>query len=426
MFELKTSLQGHTLSSDNLTIRLSHDPAELATLADEWRALLNESRVKSLFLSPEWTQLVWGHFGTPSNLWLLTARDGDGRLVGLAPMMIHKYRPFAGIQWRQLGFVAQALPTSHLDFIALPGAEADVVQGFFNLIHAEKHRWDTLNIANLPTNSPAWAVLEAQPGVVWEDAHSEEMACITFPENWDDFYTTAISSRRRKQQRKYHNLLDEAYPNRWSWEVVTDPAQLNTVMDDLIRLHQAKWKALGEEGAFGNPKGEAFHRKAAAALLEKGMLRLHRLIIDGKTVVANYGFRYGNRQFDFASGWDVAYADYSPGEILNGLMLRQAHDEGVREYDLMSGAQEYKLRWGAEIAPSRTAQWVASPRAQRERALILQAKNVWRQVKTALPSDFRRRLVRLVRPNGLNGFAIGVATMGHEAFGTVAHFIGAL
>jgi len=76
-----------------------------------------------------------------------------------------------------------------------------VVQGFFNLIHAEKHRWDTLNIANLPTNSPAWAVLEAQPGVVWEDAHSEEMACITFPENWDDFYTTAISSRRRKQQR---------------------------------------------------------------------------------------------------------------------------------------------------------------------------------------------------------------------------------
>lgn len=425
MFELKASLQDQTLTLDDLIISLSHDPADLVHLADEWRALQAASAMKSLFVSPEWTQLVWGHFGTPGNLWLLTARDGDGRLVGLAPLMIHKYRPFAGVQWRQLGFVAQTLATSHIDFIALPGADANVARGFLARIQAEKHRWDTLHLANLSADSETWTLFHEDPSISLDETEPEEMACIAFKGNWDDYYN-AISSGKRKEQRKFHRQIDEAFPNRWGWEAITDPAALGPAMEDMIRLHQAKWEAAGELGAFGKPEVAAFHRNAAATLLQQGILRLYRLSIDGKTAAVLYGYRYMGRHYDFVSGWEITFADWSPGEILTGLVLRQAVEEGCTHYDFMMGAQPYKLRWGAETAPSQTVQWVASARARRERSLILKAREAWQKVKAALPEDFRRRVVRVMRPNGLNSFAVGVATLGNEALGAVTHITSVL
>ena len=57
------------------------------TLRPEWLRLLGELSFQSVFLTPQWQETWWRHFGAGRQLSILTVRSDDGRLQGLAPLM---------------------------------------------------------------------------------------------------------------------------------------------------------------------------------------------------------------------------------------------------------------------------------------------------------------------------------------------------
>ena len=60
-----------------------------------------------------------------------------------------------------------------------------------------------------------------------------------------------------------------------------DADTLPSMLDDLFRLHEARWRSRGEPGVLADPAVRAFHRDAAPALAAEGMLRLYRMRIGG-------------------------------------------------------------------------------------------------------------------------------------------------
>ncbi len=59
---------------------------ELLPLRDEWNSLLNQSVHRSIFLTFEWLTTAWQHFHRhDSELFVLTLRDDDQRLIGIGP-----------------------------------------------------------------------------------------------------------------------------------------------------------------------------------------------------------------------------------------------------------------------------------------------------------------------------------------------------
>lgn len=376
-----------------ITVTLTHDNDALAALREAWETLGEQCPTQSIYMTWDWVTTWWKFYGQGAELWLLQARAEDGRLIGLAPLMLVVHRPASLLRWRQLQFIGASSPFDHLDFLIEPGAGPDVLPLFLERLRAEQDRWDVLLLSALPEYSPTLSLLRTY-SIPWEAGEAECCPAIALPADWETYHS-ALSKRKRKNIRHTHNVLDGAFPGRWGWERVEDPAELEPTMSTMIRLHQAKWAALGKPGGFADATTVAFHQAISRRLLEQGRLWLYRLCIDGRVAAIEYAYAYRDRVYAFASGVDFSLADYSPGQVLMEVMIREAIRAGMRHYDFLRGDEAYKFFWEAQCCYDHCLCWYASPAAQQQRRLLALGRSVWHRGKHLLPSDLRRRLRRL-------------------------------
>jgi CelD/BcsL family acetyltransferase involved in cellulose biosynthesis len=178
--------------------------------------------------------------------------------------------------------------------------------------------------------------------------------------------------RRRAYRDGLTALVDEA-----------TPATFSAMFDTLVRLHRRRWASRGHAGVLTNDL-EAFHRDAAPALLQRGLLRMYILHFEGDPAAAFYGFAAKGRTAYYLGGFDPTYERYSPGTMLIAHAVERAvtvdHDH---TFDFLRGREAYKLGWGAteqplyrwigSLAPSRPARLGAGFRRTAYEVLTQQA-----------------------------------------------------
>ena len=131
------------------------------------------------------------------------------------------------------------------------------------------------------------------------------------------------------------------------------------------RLLRACTTSAGSERGGSSSGGDArrarFHRRFAAAALERGWLRLWIAEADGEPAAAWYGWRIGERYCYSLSGLDAplraARAGHGPARPHD----RAGRGGGRRVYDLMWGDEGYKRRF--ETGRRQAATWVLAARA---------------------------------------------------------------
>src|SRR6185437_5964034 len=97
--------------------------------------------------------------------------------------------------------------------------------------------------------------------------------------------------------------------------------------------------------AFDTPVLVAFHHEVTRLALERGWLRLYVLRLNGRPAAGLYGFLYRSTFYFYQSGFDAAYHKQSVGLIAMGLGIKNAIEEGAKEYDLLHGSEDYKSHW---------------------------------------------------------------------------------
>lgn len=363
-----------------MDVTLVHDDATLYGLKDEWNALQTASDSDSFFASWEWLR-TWREMFNTGELWLLLARDNK-RLIGVAPLVLTRYRAARGLGWKQLQFLSAEAPVDHWDFVIERGREQAVIEAFLQVINRHRDRWDVLQLANLLPTSPNLDPLR-RATIPWEETDGHITPYIPLPADFDEFFSQ-LSRNKRQQQRRYRRKLEKAVTD-WSFDCV-DGDDIAPTMQEFIRFHQAKWETLGKPGAFDSPQKQEFHHILAQRLAENAWLRLFRLQVDGHTAGILYMFAYRGRMSYFNSGLNADYDHLNTGHILHELAIRHAIEAGFREYDFMWGEERYKYSWGALPRVDRVLTWYATPRARLVRGAISWARAVKRRLQTLTSS----------------------------------------
>ena len=110
-------------------------------------------------------------------------------------------------------------------------------------------------------------------------------------------------------------------------------------------MHQQRWRGRGGSSGLHTPRLVAFHEEFSRLALARGWLRLYTLTVDDHPIASIYGFRYADTFYFYQSGFDPRYGRHSVGLVALGLAIKAALEEGVREFDLLHGDEEYKFRW---------------------------------------------------------------------------------
>lgn len=322
----------------------------LINLQDEWEALHQQSYNPSIFMTWEYVRTWWEHLGKNHMLWLMTARDAKGKLVGIAPLMRTRHTQVKMLSWEQIEFIGSSTHSDHTDFIIQKGLEKEIIPAFLEALSSrEVANWDVIALNSIPDDSPSIVALHRLEDVNWEQEKTAICPYIPLADtDWDTHFAN-LSKRKRKEVRKKYRDLEAAHGDQWQYHIVDKLEDVRPTMRAMMDMHQEKWDAIEHhDGAFVHDDVAAFHLDVAERLLQRGWLRLQTLHIEGELAAVLYNFIYQNRVFDFASGLNQKYADISAGQILTAESLKNAIDNGIYEYDFLRGEEEYKFRWGAQ------------------------------------------------------------------------------
>lgn len=312
----------------NAAPALVADGAALAALEPEWWDLWRRCPAATPFQSPAWAIPWWNAFA-PGRLAAVAVRLG-GRLAAFAPV----YRedgPF-GRRLLPVGIGAG----DYLDvLVQAEGADAaarELVRAVDGLVPD----WESWELEELGQGAAA-ADLSPLPG--WKDHSGRQSASPVLVLDAEE----PVPAGKRRKLRMAGNRVA-----RRGGEVVdVGPDDLRSFMDDLVRLHGARWTSHGEGGAFAFEAVEQFHRSALPALAAAGLARLWTLRIEGRVVGAYYGLHHGRRAYAYLGGFDPDFAFESPGTVLVGHAIDAARREGATEFHFLRGQEAYKYEWGA-------------------------------------------------------------------------------
>ncbi len=325
-----------------IQIELRSDPSLFQELAAEWTALLHRSAVDTLFLTPQWQEVWWRHFGAGRELRVLLARNDEGALLGIAPLYALRQDGKTLLQ-----LVGGLEISDYLDFIVRQQQEEEVYRALLGHLRAEAPPWDILDLHCLPGHSPTRlgmlcracaeccaAEVQAQP----EDA----APYIHLPGDWEAYLETLDKKQRHEIRRKVRRAEAEAEVR---WYRVQEKSALAESVAHFLALHRASHP---EKDAFMTPQMEAFFVDMAGVTWAAGWLNLYLLWLDDRPAAAMWCFDYGGDILVYNSGYDPAWRyELSSGIVLLAYCIQDAIARGKRRFDFLRGGETYKYRMGA-------------------------------------------------------------------------------
>ena len=313
--------RGASRPRDELTIERL---ASLEPIRDEWTRLADES--DNIFATWEWNSIWWRHHGRGRTLFTYACRDRGGALVAILPLYVSVERPL-----RLVRFIGHGDSDHHAP-ICRPSDRVRAARALRNALRSENV--DLFVGENVPAPD-GWAAL-----LGGKTLRRSGSPILSFRgETWDDILA-GTSHNARGQIRRRERKLSREHDVRF--RLADDEGRLDDDLDKLFALHSARWG--GSETRFGGDS-QPLHREFAQVAFDHGWLRLWLLEVEGSTVAAWYGFRFGGAESYYQAGRDRAWDQYSVGFVLLVHSIRAALDDGAREYRFLEGEESFKYRF---------------------------------------------------------------------------------
>ncbi len=319
------------------------DFAELAPLAGEWNALLEESITHVPFLRFEYLQTWWATRGggewPKSSLVVITARQ-DGRLVGIAPMFADRNREGEAA----LLLLGSIEISDYLDLIVRPGDLPAFLTGLLDFLdRAGPADGRVLDWHNLLETSPTLPALKAEAekrGAALTVEQTYHAPSIPLPGDFET-YLAGIDKKQRHEIRRKVRRAEES-GHRLHWYIVTNEQDLEAEIQAFLDLMR---EDPGKTAFLTDAMCEQM-RRACLAAFTNGWLQLAFLEADGQKAAAYLNFDYRNRIWVYNSGFSRRFLDISVGWVLLSHLLQWANENKRSEFDFMRGNEDYKYRFG--------------------------------------------------------------------------------
>lgn len=332
-------------------VEVVSDARALLDMGPLWDGLVRRAGLDHPFQSHAWVRSWWESFGAGRRLHVLLVRAGE-EAVALAPLMLGPARLY-GLPLRRLGSLYNE-HTPRFDLVVADRRD-DACRAVWSHLRASSDDWDLLELCQVPQGSQATAELarlaEADRFLVasWR---ASESPYVPLRDGWDRYLMTLSHNHRAKLRKRLRRLERRG---RVALETIDSEEGLDRALEDGWRLEAGGWKDRAGTAVRLSSSLGRFYASLARHAARAGILRLFFLTVGGARIAFAYALRHGDKVYVLKSGYDAAYAGYSPYNLLTGLILEEACRRGLSEYDFLGGNDEWKMHWTDKV---RSHEWL--------------------------------------------------------------------
>jgi CelD/BcsL family acetyltransferase involved in cellulose biosynthesis len=240
----------------------------------------------------------------------------------------------------------------YLGPIAEKGREADVASAFADaLVSNVAGAWDELVLTPMNGDSVLPSLLcealrSRQVRVALEERSTAPY--VPLPKTFDA-YLASLKQNKRGQLRKALRAFESWAGGPPVLVRVKSASELAEAKRVLVALHRERW---GGDGVFGSAKFRAFHDRVMPELLARGALDLGWMSVRDEPVAAFYNFRLNGKLSFYQSGRKLDIPDeVRVGVTMHAYLIQSAIEDGMREYDFLAGASQYKMSLALATRP---------------------------------------------------------------------------
>jgi len=316
-------------------VKLKIITKDISELEKAWGELFETSEHHNPFLSWEWCNIWWKHFGTNRRLMVL-AIERDGQIVSLAPLMVEQSKTFRRPVVR---FIGSNL-ADYSDFL-VGREETESAKLFWDYLGG-MNNGTKITLSRFVEDSPSFLFLRNPSNrdkkIVVEAVNTSPYVKITG--GWDEFYKN-INKSIKKDLNWCTNKLAKAGSVSFDRKSAIDSKTIEQMFAIQIKRQQYKpRKSQFEDNSVRN-----FFAEVADSFSKKGWLDFASLSLDEKIIAYVFGFRLNGTVFYWNVSFDPDYQQFSPGKSLLKFLLEDSFKKGDRIFDFMIGDESYKSHW---------------------------------------------------------------------------------
>ena len=319
-----------------MALEVIDNAAALKDIEPEWLKLFDRVPGSTPFQHPCWLLTWWSHFGS-GRLHVLLLRDGK-RIDGILPCFLHDWDGR-----HQLTLVGTGI-SDYLDPLIDPEHRPRFINAL--QVHLEGWpEWELCDWQDLPATTPITGIQKCGGFDVLVSADTPCSAIPltgTFERLWES---------RSKDMRRNLRRYSERARSMGAVEFETSSGTAGDAMDELVRLHAARWKKRGEAGVIAANGSEAFLREIADEFAALRLLRLFVIRFKGKIAAVVMTFPYASQVFSYMSAFDPEYEILGFGRILLYEAIQNSYRQGYTAWNFLRGEEPYKFSWGAREIP---------------------------------------------------------------------------
>jgi CelD/BcsL family acetyltransferase involved in cellulose biosynthesis len=322
------------------TLIRSHD--ELDAQAPHWQLIARQMPLPTTHFT--WCSLAARTFAVAQRLAVMMHRRGN-QPAAIAPLI---HRRLRGVRHAVLLGVDDLFEPMDLVY-----SDRDALDGLVESLLA----WGTpLFLERVPADSPTVQAFTRirRRGAVFCRPHYG-YPYIPLDPTWAE-PESHLNSGRRSDLRRALRHAQRHGP--LTHQILTPtPDNLDALLDIAFAVEAASWKGKTGTALLHEPRRSGFYRRYAHAACHDGTLRLAFLKIGEHPVAMQIALQCSNAFWLLKIGYDAAFADCSPGNLLMCQTLRYAAAQNLRSYEFLGSAAPWTRAW-TELERQCVSLWV--------------------------------------------------------------------
>jgi len=338
---------GTSTASDPLTSELHRS---VDAIAEDWDELA-ERVACTPFARPGWFQAFLAAFPSPRAL-IIAVRRGE-TLVAVMPLSEHRG-------------ARGSLTNLHSPRFEPLAEDAEAAEALARA--ALSARRLSLSFVELGSDTmSAFTGVAKEAGYTLDTRDAEASPEVEISGTWEEYLPT-ISKNMRREFKRRQKRLDEA--GEFRFEVHDSAADIEARVREAFAVEAASWK--GSTGtAVALEQGLLdFYLRVAAWAAPRGWLRVCLMRLDGTAIASDFALEVEGIFYSLKGGYDPAYAEYSPGRLMDGLEIQRAHELGLRRFEFGGDPEHHKLQWRPELRQLTNVEAFAPTLAGRAERLV--------------------------------------------------------
>jgi CelD/BcsL family acetyltransferase involved in cellulose biosynthesis len=283
-----------------------------------------------------------------AELCLVEVRDGSGRPLLMAPLMIRRQRGSRVLSFADLGVSDYNSPVLFPTDIVWTKRSATAL-------------WRSI-VARLPSFD--LVLFDKMPEVVGDlknpfyllsDQPNAESCHLTYLDKpWKDVEKGVQGAKNLRNRFRALQRLGEC-----SLMIAETPEQRQFILRSLLEQKQRRFEETNVPGFETHPEKREFFTLGTESFAANGALHLSALVVNGEPIAALWGVTQGRHYYgSFITFQAGEWTKYSPGRVLHHQLLQHLSERGFACLDLGIGDEPWKLAACDVTIPLR--QWNAA------------------------------------------------------------------